>query len=158
MSLKQKQVEVIEILAKHEEAAGQLYEEYAQRFPDYKDFWSTLTGDEMEHAVWIRGLHSQIEEGSVYFKEGRFKMEAIKNSLDYLKGRLTEAQKEEISLIKALSIARDIEKALIEKKFFEVFEGDSVELKEVLLNLEAATKEHMDRIEKVWAKHTGRLS
>jgi len=56
----------------------------------------------------------------------------------------------EISLIKALSIARDIESGLIEKKFFEVFEGDPIELKHVLLNLVAATREHYNRIEKAW--------
>jgi rubrerythrin len=57
---------------------------------------------------------------------------------------------QDISLIKALSIARDIENGLIEKKFFEVFEGDPIELKQVLLNLAAATREHHNRIEKVW--------
>ncbi|TET10801.1 MAG: hypothetical protein E3J83_00055 [Candidatus Atribacteria bacterium] len=57
---------------------------------------------------------------------------------------------QDISLIKALSIARDIENGLIEKKFFEIFEGDPIELKHVLLNLAAATREHYNRIEKVW--------
>lgn len=57
---------------------------------------------------------------------------------------------QDISLTKALSIARDIENGLIEKKFFEVFEGDPIELKQVLLDLAAATREHYNRIEKAW--------
>lgn len=47
---------------------------------------------------------------------------------------------QDISLIKVLSIARDIENRLTEKKFFEVFEGDPIELKQVLLDLAAATR------------------
>ncbi|GAG61348.1 unnamed protein product [marine sediment metagenome] len=102
------------------------------------------------HANWILKLRSKIKEGSVYFKEDRFNKEAIKTSLKYLNNQLSEAQMQDISLIKALSIARDIENGLIEKKIFEVFEGDPIELKHVLLNLAAATREHYNRIEKVW--------
>ncbi len=56
-------------------------------------------------------------------------------------------------LINALSIALYIEEALIERKFFEVIEGDSVGLKHVLLDVAAATRSHIDRVRKVWSKH-----
>lgn len=150
MLLSEIQLKAIELLVEYEITIGRLYKEYAQKFLDWKDFWSKLSAEERGHANWILKLRSKIKEGSVYFKEDRFNKEAIKTSLKYLNNQLSQAQMQDISLTKALSIARDIEDGLIEKKFFEIFEGDPIELKHVLLNLAAATREHYNRIEKVW--------
>ena len=154
MPLIKTQLEVIKLLAEHEKVIGQLYKEYARKFPEQKNFWSKIAREEIEHASWIFKLRSKIEEGSLYFKEGRFKMEAIKTSLGYLKSQITEAQNNKISAKNALSVARDIENGLIEKKFFEVFEPDCREIKQVFLDLATATRDHSNRIEKIW-KETG---
>jgi hypothetical protein len=150
MPLTETQLKVIKLLAEHEKAISQLYREYARKFPEQKDFWSKIAAEEIEHASWIFKLRSQAEKGSLYFKEGRFKIEAIKTSLEYVKSQITEAQNNKISAKNALSVARDLESGLIEKKFFEVFEPDCREIKQVLLDLAAATREHYNRIEKIW--------
>jgi thiol-disulfide isomerase/thioredoxin len=150
MPLTETQLKVIKLLAEHEKAISQLYREYARKFPEQKDFWSKIAAEEIEHASWIFKLRSQAEKGSLYFKEGRFKIEAIKTSLEYVKSQITEAQNNKISAKNALSVARDLESGLIEKKFFEIFEPDCREIKQVLLDLAAATREHYNRIEKVW--------
>jgi len=77
MVLPEIQLKVIELLAEHEKAISQLYKEYARKFPKQKDFWSKIADEEIEHASWILKLRSQAEKGSLYFKEGRFKTEAI---------------------------------------------------------------------------------
>ena len=128
MLLSETQLKVIELLAEYETMIGRLYKEYAQKFLDWKDFWSKLSAEERGHANWILELCSKIKEGFVFFKEDRFTKEAIKTSLKSLNNQLSEAQMQDISLIKALSTARDIENGLIEKKFFEIFEGDPIEL------------------------------
>ena len=150
MPLTETQLKVIKLLAEQEKAISQLYREYARKFPEQKDFWSKIAAEEIEHASWIFKLRSQAEKGSLYFKEGRFKIEAIKTSLEYVKSQITEAQNNKISAKNALSVARDLESGLIEKKFFEVFEPDCREIKQVLLDLAAATREHYNRIEKIW--------
>jgi hypothetical protein len=47
-------------------------------------------------------------------------------------------------------MARDLERALVERRFFEVFEEEPVELRRVMQNLSAATEEHISMIEKAW--------
>ncbi|MCZ2846270.1 MAG: hypothetical protein O2U61_07260 [Candidatus Bathyarchaeota archaeon] len=143
-------MKAIKLLAEHEKVISQLYKEYSLKFPEQKDFWSKIANEEIEHASWIFKLCSQAKEGSLYFKEGRFKTEAIKTSLKYVKSQITKAQNKKISAKNALSVARDLENGLIEKKFFEVFEPDCREIKQVLLDLVAATSEHCNRIEEVW--------
>lgn len=78
MLLSETQLKVIELLAEYEIMIGRLYKEYAQKFLDWKDFWSRLSAEERGHAKWIQKLRSKIKEGSVYFKEDRFNEEAIK--------------------------------------------------------------------------------
>jgi c-di-GMP-related signal transduction protein len=121
-------------------------------FPDYKDFWSELSGDETSHAKCIRELTSKIEQGLVYFNEERFQPAAIARSLQYIEQMQERALQPDFSLINALSIASFIEDALIENEYFEVFEGDSAELQEVLHILASATNEHWDRVHKALAE------
>ncbi len=90
MSLKENQINVIEMLARNEEALSRLYRAYADKFPDYKDFWSDLADEEIEHSNWLRGLSPKIQEDSIYFNEGRFKPGAIQTFLNYLERELAE--------------------------------------------------------------------
>lgn len=156
MNLQEYQINIIEMLAKNEKVISQLYKIYAKKFLDYKNFWSRLAEEEIEHAGWIYKLHSKIKEGSLYFNEGRFKKEALQSFLNYARNELVRTEIQEMLLINALSLALDIENTLIEHKYFEVFEGDSVELKQVLLNLDRATNEHLDRIKKVLSELKGK--
>jgi len=38
MGLEEKQIEIIELLAEHEKEISHLYQEYARKFPEQKDF------------------------------------------------------------------------------------------------------------------------
>jgi len=48
-----------------------------------------------------------------------------------------------------------IEQSIIEQKYFEVFEGDTIEFKKVLLDLADATKTHLGKVEEVLHKVRG---
>ena len=39
MDTKEKQNEMVELLAKNEEKVSELYQLYAEKFPDYEEFW-----------------------------------------------------------------------------------------------------------------------
>ena len=77
--------DIIEMLAKNEEAVSHLYSAYADRFPEYKDFWSGLAAEEIGHATELRKLCEIAGEGSLYIKEGRFNTTAIGNFSSYVK-------------------------------------------------------------------------
>ena len=59
--------EIMEILINHEEAISKLYEAYAQKFPDHKEFWSTLSWEEKDHAEQIRKLSQIIKKHHTRF-------------------------------------------------------------------------------------------
>ncbi|MHC4156665.1 MAG: hypothetical protein ACYST6_17335 [Planctomycetota bacterium] len=146
MTDKDKQIETIEMLTKHEETIGQLYKAYAERYTDHRDFWLGLSADEDQHARWINELRSKIEDGSVHFNQDRFQIPPIRHSLNYVEKMLLKSVEADFELIEAFSTAWYIEDALLENKFFEVFETDSADLKETLRKLSEATEEHRQRI------------
>ncbi|MGB2696592.1 MAG: ferritin family protein [Candidatus Zixiibacteriota bacterium] len=152
MSTKDEQINIVDTLAKHEEAINRLYRTYADKFPDHQEFWMNLATDESKHSEWLRKLLDKAKEGTVFIDEKRFKVQAIQTSLDFILRQIADAENDKIEFKNALSVALDIERAMIEKKYFEVFEGDSVELKHVLLALAESTKEHIHRVERAWTE------
>ena len=146
MQSRDKGSDIIEMLAKNEEAVAQLYSAYADRFTEYKDFWSGLAVEEIGHATELRKLCGIAGEGSLYIKEGRFNNTAINNFSSYVKKESEPERVQASSLINALSVALSIEESMIERKFFDVFEADSVELRHVLLSLAAETKRHREQV------------
>jgi len=142
MPLGDKGSDIIEMLAKNEETVSQLYSAYEDRFPEYKDFWSGLAVEEIDHANELRKLCEIAGEGSLHIKEGRFNTTAIGSFSSYVKKESEPDRVKSLSLINALSI----EESMIERKFFDVFEADSAELRHVLLSLAAETKRHREQV------------
>lgn len=146
MELKNYQNEILQALINNEEALSDLYTKYGEKFPDYKEFWVDLAKDEKSHANWLRKFAEKIKDGSVYFNEDRFKIEALRTYFNEVEKYISEATFMELLPINTLSTAYYLEMSLIERKYFEVFEGDSVELKHVLKALTKATKKHEEKI------------
>ena len=130
----------IELLAKNEESIGRLYQVYAERFPEYAEFWASLAVEETQHSNWIHELVEKAHEGSAYVVTGRFKEQAIETFLGYLEREIAKAKATTIPLIESLSTALYIEKSIIERKYFEVFDSDQTELTHLLGDLRSATE------------------
>lgn len=143
--------EIIEALAQHEEAISRLYTAYAKKFPSCNDFWHSLAMEETSHAAWIRTLHQKTDAGLVEFAESRFPLSGIEMSKQFVDGK-TAAAGDIGPLAEALAVAVDVERGMIEKKFFEVFEGDSLELKVILDALRVSTENHLGEITKAWER------
>ncbi len=150
MDLRGNASEVIEAMAKNEEAVSRLYQAYADRFPFQKTFWSGLAADEMSHAGWIRGLHAKMREGSLSINRDRFKIQPVRGFTSYLEREMASAREPGMSPINALSVALYIEESIIEQRFFEAFQPDAPELKRVLADLAAATKGHLEKVREEW--------
>lgn len=144
---------ILEAMKEHELALAELYEVYAGKFPEYKDFWTKFSGEEFQHADWINTLQTRFEESPEDFVVERFAIGAVENSTEYVKKLANTARQSDMLLINALSTAVHIEQALIEKKYFEVFEGDSVKTKYVLSLLAQSTQKHYEKLHAVWQEH-----
>ena len=145
------EIEVIQKLIDHELALSRLYEAYSRRFPEI-GLWSELTEAEKHHARWLEALTRKVREGSVYFGKRTFNVQAIETSIDYLDREREKAGTRETTLVKALSTAASIEKAILERGWLESLEADSPALKEVLDRLLEDTRIHQHSVELAWAR------
>jgi rubrerythrin len=140
------QLHTIGLLAAHEAAIADLYRLYADKLPDRKEFFEGLADDEVDHARQIVSFAGKVKAGSISVNPGRFSEETILASLDYVREQIREQGKTAFSPVEALSTAAGIENAMIEKRFFEIVEGDGPEIKQLLRGLAAATAAHRARL------------
>lgn len=142
--------EYFQLMSAHEEAIHDLYSEYAEKFPEYASFWSDMASDEKRHAGIIRGLWKKICDTSIFIDEKKFRMYSVKMSVSYIKDRAIEARNVKITMQKALSIAKDIENALIETSFSDSLSGNSSEMIKILDLLADETRKHAQKINTLW--------
>jgi len=145
-------VDLLLLLAQHEEAIGRLYSSYARRLPEQADFWNQLAADEARHGALVGNLRARMEAGSLQFTPGRFSHQAVSGSLDHVREEIALAESGELTPMHALATALDLETALIESRFFEVVEGDSKEAAEVKQSLGADTFQHRELVRAAWEK------
>jgi rubrerythrin len=146
MTLQDAQIHELELMARHEEAIGELYAAYARRFPEHQEFWLKLKNEEIGHAGIIRKLFPKIDDGFIRFDDKRFNVKAIETSLKYINTWTSDADNGTVEMLNALAIALDLENGMIEKKFLDVFEADADDLKIAIKALSDGTREHKQRI------------
>jgi rubrerythrin len=145
--------EIFALLKQHEVAISELYSAYAERFPYRKQFWLQLADEEMEHADVVDLLQAKIEENEAIYSQDKIRTGAIRSSIDYIERLTEEARVGLLRMVNALSIALDLEEAVIEKKFFQVVEGDTVDIKRMLQELQDKDQDHANRIHEELNKH-----
>lgn len=146
------QIQTIELLAQNEEVLVDLYKLYSQQYPKYKDFWESISNDEVQHAQWLRDLIGQINSGVFSFDFNRFNQQTIFEFLHHGRQSLEQAKQTVLPIKDVLMLSLKIEKSLIESKFFEVAQTDALALKETLARLALSTELHIIKIEEALLK------
>ena len=149
-NISNEQSDIVNALIKNEQLLSKLYGEYALQPANDKAFWTHISHDETIHASWVCEFYNKLEQGLVRFDEGRFKVEALNSFSDYINDQITRAEKEEISLIQSLSLNMDLENSMLEKGFFEIYETDDIELKNLLDKLRTSTETHFAQVKARW--------
>ena len=148
--------EALQMLIDHEMAISNLYTTYAERFPDHRDYWLLLSSEEKDHAEAIRKILEIADRSQSGLKTSGFRPAAVNTSIAYL-GDLTKiANTTPIPIGDALSTALDLEKAMIERKFFAIFDTPEPMAQEVLMLLTQGTEKHVASIEHEWQRYRAR--
>jgi rubrerythrin len=138
--------EVIEALAAHEDALGDLYATYAVKFPDAAFFWEDLSAQEYGHGSLLRDLSRNRDDSAVFVENGRFQVETLRLAREFVLDVTVVAVHTDFSLERALGIAFDLEQAIIEQQAYEVVSTDSENVKKVLEHLRSSSMRHRDSI------------
>lgn len=140
--MREDEQDILEMLMRHELVIKQLYEVFAALFASHQDFWQRLAGDEQRHADRLDKLRSDSAIDTRLIGNAGIKIQAIKSSITYVESQIARAQDGQLALLQALSIARDLESALVEKHFSKLSDLASREIKSTLMDLAAETERH----------------
>jgi hypothetical protein len=147
--LKDYQTKLISLYIEQELSLAQLYLLFSEQQPEHEDLWAPLYHEELEHASWIEYLAVKAAAGTLQFHEDRTKTYTVEALLNYLKELIDLAHTEPIPARRALALAMDLEKSLIESKVFEHFTPDPTE-QATMIQLREKTQDHMARLRTVW--------
>ena len=140
------QKKIIDLFIDQELFIASLYERFSAAFPEHRDFWLTMAGEERAHANWIQQLLSGEISDKVYFAEGKARIITAQTYIEYIKGIISDVDRKAVGMLKALAISKDLETSLMERNMFKHFESDSSEVKRVFTYLEEQQMLHCDRI------------
>lgn len=150
MSVGETVIRSLDLLREHERAIGRLYAAYAGRFPEEREFWLGLSREEDQHAKWLDSLQSRVDEDPSSLVADRFPTAAIELSLAYVNRLTGNADSSDLTRVNALSVAVDLERALLEHKYFEVFTTNDPHIKRTLQMLEQSTQTHLRKVQHLW--------
>ncbi len=144
------------MLIRHELALKRLYERFAAVLPTQKGFWQTLAAEEQQHAEWLAALRSASPTGLWLGANTHVKPQAIHTSLQYVESQVARAEEGAFSVRQALAMARDFERALLERQFSKLRDSAPPDMRAVLQRLAAATERHLRRVVEMISAECGR--
>ena len=142
------QKSIILLFEENELKISQLYDLYSQIFPEHKDFWESISEEEIGHANAISDAFKSIGKKDEYFQENNFTRGIIKYVSDFVEEKILSAREKNLTHLKAIDIALRVEQSMLEKKCFEVFIPTNTALKDVLKRLNQDTERHVSLLQK----------
>lgn len=152
--LKPYQEKIIALLLQQETLLANLYHTFAQKFPEHEQFWSQLAHEEEKHAGWLEQLRVATEKKIVLFSEGRIKTYTLETFVQGLEEKLDRARADGFDARQALACAIDLERCLIEKNAFSLFEGLTEKASSIMKFLAKETREHLSLAENLYREIT----
>jgi hypothetical protein len=138
--------DVVEALAAHEDALGELYSVYSFKFPKESDFWHRLSSEEHSHAQLLRNLAAKAEGLHVFVDVERFDLPSIRGANVAVAELIAVAEGSSGRLREALLSAIQLEEAIIESKAFTVFSTDAPAVRATLDDLREQSSNHRRRL------------
>jgi len=147
---------LIEHMAMQESAIAALYAAFGAAIPEMRDFWRNLVAEEKAHAAVVWKLAELCKTSNTQINTHTFNIETIKTNIAYLNRQTEAVNANGATALKALSLAFDTEKGLIDREFFRVITSDNPAIERELNAIQNHTKEHFRHIEqRIQEERTG---
>lgn len=136
----------LDVLIRHELTIKRLYESFSELFESHRIFWQRIAADEQRHADLIAEIRPRFSYEKRLYPDIRLTCQGVATSIGYIEDQIARAQKGGFSLLQALSVARDIESALLERQLSRMDGTDIQEIGPILKTLVIETGLHFQKI------------
>lgn len=146
------QQEILALMLKQETLLAKLYQVFAQKFPVHEKLWHKLAREEKKHAGWIKQLRAASEKKVVFFSASPIKPHTLETFVHGIEEKIKQAEADGFDARQALVCTIDLERSLIEKNVFSLFEGMTEKASSTMKFLLTETKEHQELAQNLYAK------
>jgi len=142
-------IPILDLLIQHEEAVRNLYKACVRKFPKQADFWGTLVREEQAHAEVLIALARELKAENVFLNDRKFNTVGVNTAIAHINKQRQLTETSNTPFLQVVAIALDIERAMVEKDFFDIFETDTPAMKQEFTALRKHSAEHAHRIAKM---------
>jgi len=140
-------LEVMDALKTNELLIGELYKQCSMQWPEDREFWSSTEQEEYTHAEYINDMKELLKSNPAEYTIGRsFNKDAAATVKKWIEDIINKVKKGEISKIKMLYIARDLEQSLLESKFHELLDSSNIAYNTLANKITSETRQHLEKI------------
>lgn len=145
--------ETLSSLTTLEVAMAAFYKACAQQWPEDADFWNGVAHQELAHACSVESMGALIELNPQHFTLARsFKVAAINTVIAGVNRNRELVSARQLLKRQALHSAYDIEKTVIERRFYELVETKDVRFLEIRNDIIEQTRKHQEQFERQIAR------
>ena len=138
--------QVVDALADHEDAIGDLYDAYGTLLTGTASFWQGLSAEEYGHGSLMRDLAARDHELDVFVDARRFPLAQLRGATRDVRDQIELAVSSGVTLVQALETALGFEQEIVEREAYQVFASDSFNVSRVLKHLRVSSERHRDAI------------
>ena len=139
--------QILDILHQIELIVAELYRRFSHSFVQDRVFWENLSRDEESHAVMVTELKNTLLKNGSPFELGKINLLALSTYRQGVESQLARLQRGELRRQNAFFIARNFEKTLIERRFYESIRSENPEYRAIQEKIRKETEFHLQKLE-----------
>lgn len=141
-------MQTLTALAEFERALAAMYQACGEQWPSDRDLFAGLQQAELDHADCVGLIERLLMDHPERFNPNRpLTPEAARCQVDYVVARTVEFRSGDVALRTALLAMREIERSILESRFYEIVTTDDPEYHELIHRLRVETRYHVEAIE-----------
>lgn len=134
----------------YEKLLHEIYGAFSTTLPEYKTFWHEIAVDENTHSFLVDTFISLYDAGDISFAERNFHSRQIKDEIEGLLVFRDKMAMRKVDIRESLEFALVAENSIIERKIFQVREGDPQEFKKLLQVLSKDSRTHYQKVKRLY--------
>lgn len=134
--------DILGLMKNYELILKKLYELFAQKIPQEREFWLKLSEEENKHAYWLEILDMNLKKQEVILDDNSIDAAAVKSSFADVQKSIEYFNKTDVVSKEALKLAVSLENHMIEQDFFESSHGQIKDFDQTMNLLREETLRH----------------
>lgn len=145
---------ILSIFEANEKKIVRLYQIYRRRFPLAIKTWGKLCEEEKKHVNILQKLREKYPDDSGYFLVSRHAVQMVSYVVGFVKNQFDKKNTSRISLNSALETALRIERSMIEKKYFSLYQPKIIEIRQAFRQLNHDVERHINILLRALRKYS----